>query len=137
MPNIAWRQRVVAALTQSIAYWAVVLLLRDQPVVPLAWIGLYGLCVVGAQVLVSVAARDARALASPLAVVISLILAALFWGADAGRKLIDADYADYAQHHLLLGGLELWWVLCPGLASILLAACTLNVKRTSRRTAGT
>lgn len=119
--------RLTAGLLQLAAYWSVVWLLRDQPVSGQAWAGLALLCMVGAQTMPVKRVANIRPRHWLLIAVNLVIVAALFWGADAGRKLIDAGDAEYAQQTSLPGGLEVWWVLCPGLASVLLATWAASV----------
>ncbi len=139
LPTIVHRARadvtkpmplVFALLIQSVTFWAGVWLLRDQRVSMLAWAALYVCCV-------SVAAtlrhrRFARFQMSPgawlLFAVNSVMLAALFWGANMALDLINGPHrptVDWAAH---LGGLELWFALCPGVLSVGISGCALSLQ---------
>lgn len=57
----------------------------------------------------------------------SVVLALLFLGADAGRDALFGPDRLKTSVPAWLGGLELRWILCPGVASVALAAAAAQV----------
>ncbi|HEU5297840.1 MAG TPA: hypothetical protein VFU71_23920 [Burkholderiaceae bacterium] len=57
----------------------------------------------------------------------SVLLALLFYGGNAGRDVLFGPDRLKAATPEWLGGLELWWILCPGVASVALAAAAAQL----------
>ena len=113
-----------APLIQSIVFWLGAWLLRDQGVSMVAWAVLYVCCVsaAGALQYSRFAAYQLPPRAWLLFAVNSALVAALFWGANTALDLINAPQRpkdDWATH---LGGLELWFALCPGVVSVAISS---------------
>ena len=113
-----------APLIQSIVFWLGAWLLRDQGVSMVAWAALYVCCVsaAGALQYSRFAACQLPPRAWLLFAVNSALVAALFWGANTALDLINAPQRpkdDWATH---LGGLELWFALCPGVVSVAISS---------------
>lgn len=124
-------QYAAAWLALSSVYWPATALLGAAGVALTAWWALYGVCVLLALVLV----RTTPFALSPRSWLYlagcAVLLAALFFGANAGLDVLHGagrPKADVAQQ---LGGLELWCVLCPGLASVAVACAVAGL--TARR----
>ena len=120
-----------APLIQSIVFWLGAWLLRDQGVSMVAWAVLYVCCVsaAGALQYSRFAAYQLPPRAWLLFAVNSALVAALFWGANTALDLINAPHrpkVDWATH---LGGLELWFVLFPGVFSVAIAAWARSLLR--------
>ena len=117
-------RHALAPLIQSIVFWLGAWLLRDQGVSMVAWAVLYVCCVSAAVALQlsSFAAYQLPPRAWLLFAVNSALVAALFWGANTALDLINAPHRprdDWATH---LGGLELWFALCPGVVSVAISS---------------
>ena len=50
-----------------------------------------------------------------------VLLAVLFYGANQARDILYGPERLKAHLPVWLGGLELWWILCPGICSVFLA----------------
>jgi hypothetical protein len=114
----------VFGCTLSAAYWSVFALVGDVGVSPCAKWVLYAGCLSTWRWL-----HPHEGTAGPTATLTWLVraaqsvaLALLFYGANAGRDVLFGLERLKAETPAWLGGLELWWILCPGAASIALAA---------------
>lgn len=109
---------VLSWLVQTLAFGLAFMPIAAQPVAPLAWVGLYL-----ATALLAVLAAWWRWPRWPArtwlyACFCSLLLAASFWGANFALDALHGAARRKAEVTSTLGGLELWFVLCPGVASI-------------------
>ena len=124
-------QYLAAWLALSSVYWPATALLGAFGVVLADWWALYGVCVLLALVLV----RKRPFALSPLSwlylAACAVLLAALFFGANAGLDVLHGASRPKAHVAQQLGGLALWCVLCPGLASVALACAVAGL--TTRR----
>ncbi len=120
----------IALLIQSLTFWAGVWLLRDQRVSMFAWAALYVCCLSVAAALCH--RRFARFKPSPGAWLLfalnSALLAALFWGANMALDLVNGAHRPKADWAAQLGGLELWFALCPGVLSVAIAGCVRSAQ---------
>ncbi len=130
------RGQATALLIQAIAFWAGVWLLRNQAVSIVAWNALYGCCALAALALHH--RRFAHFQMQPgswlLFALNVVLLAALFWGANTALDLINGPHRPKVDWAAQLGGLELWFVLFPGVWSIAMTGCarSLQAKLTKR-----
>ena len=101
----------------SLAYWGGVAMLPAADVDARAWQLLFALCSV-CTALVTVLARPALTPAVWLYLAACFVLlAAGFFGANVGLDALHGAARAKADVAGALGGLEFWFVLCPGLAS--------------------
>lgn len=122
---------LAAWLALSSTYWPVAALLGSAGVGSEAWWALYAVCLLLVMLLVSSTSLALRPGAWLYLAGCAVLLAGLFFGANAGLDVLHGagrPKADVAQH---LGGLALWCVLCPGLASVALACAVAGL--TGRR----
>ena len=118
---------LAAWLALSSAYWPVAALLGSAGVGPGAWWALYAVCMLLAMLLVTSRSLALRSGAWLYLAGCAVLLAGLFFGANAGLDVLHGasrPKADVAQQ---LGGLALWCVLCPGLASVALACAVAGL----------
>ena len=117
-------------LIQSITFWLVVWGLRAESVSAQAWVALYA-AGVGAALAMQHPRFDAYRFPSSawlLFAVNSVLVAALFWGATVGLELITVRQHANAAWSAYLGGLELWFALCPGALSVAIAGWTRSLQ---------
>ena len=125
-----------APLIQSITVWLGVWFLRGQGVSLAAWAVLYACCFSAASALQH--SRFTRYVSRPSAWLLfsvnSVLVAVLFWGANAGLDLIGNTNRQHAEWPAYFGGLELWFALCPGVFSVAIAgyARSLRLQRLQR-----
>jgi hypothetical protein len=117
------------------AYWGVFALFSDVGVSPVAHWLLYAGC------LSSWWWVRARGLAAGTTAPLSwlsyagqaVVLALLFYGGNAARDVLFGPDRPRAVAPEWLGGLELWWLLCPGATSVALAAAAVQVVDRARQ----
>ena len=112
---------------QAAFFAAMVASLPPSGVSPLAWTTLY----VGA---LAVAVLAMRHITLPLKAALgwglqSVLLALIFFGANGGLDALHGAHRPKAEVARYLGGLELWFVLCPGAASVALALAVAAISR--------
>jgi hypothetical protein len=130
---------ILPLAASTLAFWASVALLGRTGVLAGAWLLLYMLCTA----LSLLAIWRQRPSLSPavwlyLALCATLLAAGLF-GVNGGLDALHGAHRPKVDVAGAVGGLELWFVLCPGLASSALA-CAVGaavVMPTVRRRAGT
>ena len=126
-----WRGCAAAAVfgcKLSTAYWSVFTLIGDVGVSPCAKWVLYAGCL-STWYWLHPHARTAASAASLTWLSRagqSVALALLFYGANAARDVLLGLDRPKAETPAWLGGLELWWILCPGAASVALAAAAAH-----------
>ena len=88
---------------------------------PTAWLGLYLGCLALGAALWHSRAQGLAATDALAAGIYALWLAAIFYGADGALAALHGPHRKDPGVSQLLGGLELWFVFCPGLVSLALA----------------
>jgi len=100
-------------------FWSIVLLLRASPVSGLAWSILYLACAATAPLLWRL-----RGMARPqqwlFVALCAVWFAAVFCAIDFALDALNGARRAKADVASALGGLELWFVLCPGVAALAL-----------------
>ena len=115
-----WQLAAPALLVQALVFAAGVAALQRAGVSAAAWAGLY-LCAAVATVTAPCWGPLRAGLWLALAGY-ALLFSALFWGANFGLDALHGAHRHKADVAQRLGGLELWFVLCPGVVSVALAA---------------
>jgi len=124
---------VVAFALLSAVFWISVALLGSASVEPGAWWVLYGVCTALSMLAVRCQACKLAPVEWLYLAACSALLAAGFFGANValdalhGADRLKANVAD------ALGGLELWFVLFPGLTSSALACAAAALVAPYRR----
>ena len=105
----------------AIVYWSGFALFDPADVSWVARTVLFACCI---SALLAVR-RSAWAAAPPTAwairVAYCVLLAAMFFGTNQARDILYGPERLKASLPVWFGGLELWWILCPGIASVFLA----------------
>lgn len=114
----------LALAAQALAFWTVRVLLGPGGVGSGSWLALHALLAFGLVLLHALPAVATRWTARNwLAVVFyALYFAALFAGANFALDALHGAERPQAEVAPLLGGLELWQVLCPGVFSLAVGA---------------
>ena len=110
-----------SAIVFSLCYGLGVLALAAARVSVRAWLSLYAL---GLLACVAIEARHLAGCAEPAWFAVSLHaawLAAIFYGADGALAALNGPHRVASTWVEQIGGLELWFVLCPGVVSLALA----------------
>jgi hypothetical protein len=124
-------KQTIAWLVLTILYWGGFTLLKADRVVPEARFILYAACASG----LLLTGRKARDWLSPTAwlayAMYSVSFALIFYGVNEALDILygaGRAKSDVASH---IGGLELWWILCPGVFSVAVAsaAASFSVSR--------
>lgn len=110
----------LAALT--VCYGAGAALLHAAAVSAAAWAALYAAGVIALLALPYSRAGRVPARRWLTAAGLTVLLAGIFFGADGALDALNGARRAKTQVAAHLGGLELWFVLCPGAASVALAA---------------
>jgi hypothetical protein len=129
-----WRERARAAVfcgVLSTTYWGTFSLVDEVGVSPVAQGVLYGACL-SSWFWLRRAARPTEPLAWLSRGAQSVVLALLFYGGNAARDVLFGADRPMAATPPWLGGLALWWILCPGVMSVALAAAA-TAQLTARR----
>ena len=126
-----WRASAGAAVFCGVltaTYWGVFALFGDVWVSPVAQWMLYAGCVSTWYWFRSRAptAKGTAPLTWLSYALQSVVLALLFYGGNAGRDVLFGPERLRAAAPEWLGGLELWWILCPGTTSVALAAAAVQ-----------
>lgn len=102
----------------TLLYGAGLAVWSAQAVAPAAWVGLYLVCLVAALPLwVKLAFTPQRWATVAL---YCTLLALIFFGANGALDALNGAHRAKAAVAESLGGLELWFVLCPGAVSVAL-----------------
>ena len=109
-------------LTLSVVYGFGVAVLAWAAVSAFAWTVLYVVCLLTTSLLWSNRRHVADARAWLAIAFYALLLAAMFFGADGALDALHGAQRAKARVADRLGGLELWFVLCPGVVAIALAS---------------
>ena len=125
----------IALVVLSLAYWLSVFALSASRVTAVAWVCLYAACLLGAifswvRLPSSAGVRFWLSSAG-----YSLLLAALFFGANGALDALHGAHRAKAQVAESLGGLELWFVLCPGVLVVCVAGCVRSLLIAAEATA--
>jgi len=110
-----------ALLVQFAAFWSAVAAIPAGSVTPAAWASLYALAV-----LAFVCFRFVVDLKWParkwfIVLFYALFLALVFYGANIGLDVLHGANRRKADVARYLGGLEIWFFLCPGVAAFAVA----------------
>jgi hypothetical protein len=122
-----------ALVVQAVVFWTLVCALHAAPVSLAAWWALYGLLAFGlwgAHRWRATATRPPR-FWGELALY-SLLGAVVFAGANFGMDTLHGAHRPKAQVAAHLGGLELWFFLCPGVFSLALGGWAARSKALRR-----
>jgi hypothetical protein len=117
----------VFVVVVGIVFWGVFALLPSAAVATAAKAGLFAVCVSTWVWLRDRACSPQTSVLSWLGhAVHSALLAALFYGASEARDILDGPHRPKAATPAWLGGLELWWLLCPGALSVALGGAAVR-----------
>jgi hypothetical protein len=112
----------LAATLLAVVYWSGFALI-DPPDVSEVTRAVFFACCAAALLFVRRSARlHAPAMVWTIRAAYCALLAILFYGANQARDLLCGPERLKAALPGWFGGLELWWILCPGIASVCLAA---------------
>ena len=123
-----------ALAAHATAFWAFVFLVAPPAVTVGAWLATYSL---GAGMLLLVALRTATTSESWPAVrlfLYSLLLALIFFGADQALTVLGTSVKPRQPLPAFLGGLELYYLLVPGVAAVALGQLVASIYASSQRT---
>jgi hypothetical protein len=109
-------------LAHALAFWAGVAALAPPSVSPSAWAALYLLGAVAVVLIERHPRARLSARAWAIVAAYAAFLAVLFWGADHALNELRGAIRPRAALPAYLGGLELCFMLVPGVASVALAA---------------
>ena len=113
--------RALKLLVHCAAFWGSVALLPSNSVAPLAWIVVY-ICGVATLLLTDRLLQRRLSLTTWLKLFVhALLLAAIFFGADFGLEALKGSIKPRAALPAFLHGLELYYLLVPGVTSVTLA----------------
>ena len=111
----------LALMAQFAAFWSLVAVIPPRSVTLAAWTALYAIALV-AFLYVDRAARPNWSSRTWLAVVFySLFFAGIFYGANLGLDVLHGANRPKAEVARYLGGVEIWFFLCPGVSAFALA----------------
>ena len=115
---------LLAFALQCLVFWVLVWLFEPTAVAGLAWAALFAMCSVGTVVLARRAQR--RPSAQPQALWLSvafysMFIAGIFAAAEPALDRLHGAGRAKTQVAQYIGGMELWYVLCPGIFSTALA----------------
>jgi len=122
-------RQTIAWLVLTILYWGGFALLKAEGVVPEARFILYAVCASG----LLLTGRKSRPWLSPATglayAMYSVLFALIFYGANEALDILygaGRAKSDVVSH---IGGLELWWILCPGFFSVAAACAAASMLR--------
>ena len=115
----------LSALT--VLFWSGVAVLSPAAISTIAWASLYGLCVVVSITLWSYGPGRAKSRDWLWAAVYAVLLATFCYGVNSGLDVLYGVHRHRAHPEELLGGLELWFILCPGVVAIAMAGATRSL----------
>jgi hypothetical protein len=111
----------------SVGYWSGFALFDSAGVLLRAQSALYVCCVLALLYLRRSTWSAAPAKSWLVRAAYSVLLALLFYGANRAQDILYGPERLKSNLPGWLGGLELWWILCPGIASIALAAASARL----------
>ncbi len=120
-----------ALVLAGLFYWAVVAVLQAAAVAPQAWALLFGACIACALLCPDKTIRALSPGAWLYGAFCALLVAAFFFGANIGLDALHGANRPKAHVAASLGGLELWFVLCPGLSSFAIAMAMISCRSRS------
>ena len=118
-----------------LAYWAFVWLVLPPAVAFRSWVAVYGLGVLALLVLWRRDPAEAQLQPSVKAFLYSVFVAGIFFGADQTLTVLGNSVKPRQALPEFLGGLELYYLLVPGVAAAALGnlAAAIRAKRKSTR----
>ena len=116
----------------SLLYWLSVGLLEAARVSLFAWLILYGVCVACAFTLWARLPARFGAQFWLLAAFYSVLFASIFFGANGALDALNGPNRAKAHVSEQLGGLELWFALCPGAFAVCVASCLRSLLLAAR-----
>ena len=123
----------LALAVQAAFYGGLVALMPAAAVAPWAWVGLYAVVLVATLAALRGPWRSPSVVSAAAWLMYAVLLSLWFFGANVGLDALHGAHRvhpDVARH---LGGLELWFVLCPGAASVALALLVQALQASSAR----
>jgi hypothetical protein len=131
----------LAATVLTIVYWSSFALFDPAGVAGIARAVLYHCCIAAMLFVDRSTLVNAPAIVWTIRAAYCVLLAAFFYGANQARDILYGPERLKADLPGWFGGLELWWILCPGIASVLLAVAAARglrslVNEASDRRAG-
>ena len=123
----------LALLAQIAFYGSVVVLLPADAVAPWAWAALYAVVLMATLAARCGPWRPPSVGKAAAGLMYAVLLSLCFFGVNVGLDALHGAHRvhpDVARH---LGGLELWFVLCPGAASVALALLVQALQASSAR----
>ena len=119
----------VALLIQAAAFWLAVCLIPINAVGTAAWLMLYGCCAAILAVSSSVARLNLEWLAWLRVLFYALLLSVIFLGADFALDILRGSVKPRGQLPVFFDGLELYFVLMPGVASVAIGGAARGMLR--------
>ncbi len=111
----------LSATVLTIVYWGGFALFDPAGVAWVARTVFYACCVATLLLARRSAWSVAPAIVWMVRAAYCVLLAVLFYGVNQARDVLYGPERPKADLPGWLGGLELWWILCPGLVSVFLA----------------
>ena len=111
----------------SALFWLGAGVLCTLAVSAAAWTGLYAVCGVAALVLWASELVKAKILGWMCAAHCAVLLAAFCYGVNGGLDALYGIHRHRSHPEDRLGGLELWFMLCQGAASVALAGAARSL----------
>jgi len=111
----------VALLVQSVVFWSAVALVPAGLVSPVAWRVLYAITSLGFLCSCFLAKPEWSAYGWLAVAFYSVFFAVVFYGLNEGLDILHGATRPKAQLVQHLGGLEIWFFLCPGVLVFALA----------------
>ena len=122
----AW-MTVAALAIQAAAFWSAVFMLPASTVGTAAWLALYACCAATLAVSASIARMKLGLLAWLQVLFYALLLAAIFFGADFALDTLRGAVRPRSQLPAFFNGLEFYFVLAPGVASIAVGGAARSI----------
>ena len=121
------------ALAVQAAFYGGLVALMPAAVAPWAWVGLYAVVLVATLAALRGPWRSPSVVSAATWLMYAVLLSLWFFGANVGLDALHGAHRSKADVALHLGGLELWFVLCPGAASVALALLVQALQASSAR----
>jgi len=124
---MALAANALSATVLTIVYWSGFALFDPAGVSWVTRTVFYACCVAALLFVRRSAGPVAPAIAWTIRAAYCVLLAALFYAANQARDILYGPERLKAALPVWLGGLELWWILCPGVVSVFLAIAAARV----------
>ena len=118
---------VSATLVVSSVYWLLVALMPSVSVSVVAWAALFLACLCCTLLVSLLRVRLHQATTWLYVAACSALLAVAFFGANLALDALHGVGRPKVDVAASLGGLELWFVLCPGVTSVALAGAAASL----------